>query len=401
MDKNRLNHLYHQYLADALTPEEQQEWEIALLNPDLDESLQEFVHQSWDDKALLNYEISSTNALEILNAILIRRQRQQSKAKMRWLVPAAAAILLLSLSSSLFFYFHVSKATKNYYVNDLGPGTAKAVLTLDNGVKINLDDAANGKLASESGINITKTKNGQLVYEVKDPDRGTKPGPGKSPAYNTITTPRGGQYQVNLPDGSSIWLNAASSLKFPATFAGLEERRVELSGEAYFEIAKVFKNKDLGLKTRETERVPFIVVTGKQQVEVLGTHFNINGYHDEPVIKTTLLEGSVRLNGNTLLKPGEQAVNSGSSIEVNAADTELAIAWKNGKFKFVNENIRDLMRKLARWYDADVVYEGQMTNKDFSGSVSRFDHISKILDVLESTNTVHFKVEGRRITVMP
>ncbi|TKC57138.1 DUF4974 domain-containing protein [Pedobacter hiemivivus] len=307
----------------------------------------------------------------------------------------AAAILLISCSAALLFYNNYQSRSANFYANDIAPGKNKAILTLADGSKIALDDAAQGEIASQSGIKITKTTDGQLVYEI-NPSRNTA---SKATVYNTISTPAGGQYQVKLPDGTNVWLNAMSSLKFPASFAGLEERRVTLTGEGYFEVTKL--EQEINTRDRKTRRVPFFVVTNKQEVEVLGTHFNICAYSDDNMTSTTLLEGSVNINRSTLLKPGEEAVNSGNSILVKDTDTEEAVAWKNGKFKFSNENIKDLMRKLARWYDVEIIYDGQMTNKDFSGSVPRFAHVSKILDVLQSTNTVHFKVEGRRITVMP
>ncbi|TCC96538.1 FecR family protein [Pedobacter hiemivivus] len=307
----------------------------------------------------------------------------------------AAAILLISCSAALLFYNNYQSRSANFYANDIAPGKNKAILTLADGSKIALDDAAQGEIASQSGIKITKTTDGQLVYEVNPSSNATS----KAAVYNTISTPAGGQYQVKLPDGTNVWLNAMSSLKFPASFAGLEERRVTLIGEGYFEVTKL--EQEINTRDRKTRRVPFFVVTDKQEVEVLGTHFNICAYSDDNMTSTTLLEGSVNINHSTLLKPGEEAVNSGNSILVKETDTEEAVAWKNGKFKFSNENIKDLMRKLARWYDVEIIYDGQMTNKDFSGSVPRFAHVSKILDVLQSTNTVHFKVEGRRITVMP
>lgn len=305
----------------------------------------------------------------------------------------AAAILLISCSAALLFYKHDQSRHVNLYVNDVPPGKNKAVLTLADGSKIVLDNAIQGQIASQSGIKITKSTDGQLVYEINP----IANNPSIAPVYNTISTPAGGQYRVKLPDGTNVWLNAASSLKFPANLATLEERRVMLTGEGYFEVKKL----EPKINSRgKTNRIPFVVVTAKQEVEVLGTHFNISAYDDDNRTITTLLEGSVNINSLILLKPGEAAINSGNNILVNETDTEGAIAWKNGKFQFRNENIKDLMRKLARWYDIEIVYDGQMTNKDFSGSVSRFDHISKILDVLQATNTIHFKVEGRRITVM-
>nr|WP_199078508.1 FecR family protein [Pedobacter sp. ASV19] len=329
---------------------------------------------------------SAQRSLTILKRKILSTQPERAKS-IRLLYIAAAVILLL-LSVGLMVYKNFSTSSGNYYVNDIAPGKNKAVLKLADGSNIILDNAANGNLATRSGIRMTKTKDGQLVFSANAAsDQKIVPSNGHT---NTITTPRGGQYQVELPDGTVVWLNAASSLQFPESFQAGQQRRVTLSGEAYFQVA------------RDTKR-PFIVHTDEQDVKVLGTHFNINSYKEETTVKTTLLEGSVEISfskHNLILKPGEQAIRRGENIQIHAVDTEDAIAWKNGKLKFSNENIRELMHRIARWYDVEVVYEGNMTNKDFSGSVSRYENVSKILDVLESTNTVHFKVEGRRITVM-
>jgi len=330
---------------------------------------------------------SAQRSLTILKRKILSAQPERIRSIRLFYI--AAAVMLLLLSVGLMVYNNFNTSSGNYYVNDIAPGKNKAVLKLADGSSIVLDNAANGNLVTRSGIRITKTKDGQLVFSANAAS-GQKIAPSNGHT-NTITTPRGGQYQVELPDGTVVWLNAASSLQFPESFQASQQRRVTLSGEAYFQVA------------RDTKR-PFIVHTDEQDVKVLGTHFNINSYQEETAVKTTLLEGSVELSfskQHLVLKPGEQAVCKGEDLQIHAVDTEDAIAWKNGKLKFSNENIRELMRRIARWYDVEVVYEGNMTNKDFSGSVSRYENVSKILDVLESTNTVHFKVEGRRITVMP
>ncbi len=309
-----------------------------------------------------------------------------------WIAAAASIVLILSIG--LYFY-----GTQNGHPvirgsiqgfnakNDIPAGKTGATLTLGNGKKIILSDAVKGQLASETGVNITKTADGQVVYTVTKHQSLQSSGPIE---YNTLGTTKGQQYQVILPDGTKCWLNAATTLKYPSTFAHLSQRRVELNGEAYFEVAKVFKS---------SERIPFIVVTKKQRVEVLGTHFNINSYPDEPDTKTTLLEGSVLINGTALLKPGEQAADLGKTIKITRADTELALAWKNNKFMFRKYKIQDIMRMVARWYNVDVVYVGEIPDDLLGGSVSRFDNISKVLNILELTGNVHFKIEGRRITV--
>ncbi|MDO7744629.1 MAG: FecR family protein, partial [Pedobacter sp.] len=222
-------------------------------------------------------------------------------------------------------------------------------------------------------------------------------------------TPRGGEYKVNLPDGTTVWMNAASSLKFPVQFNG-RQRKVNLKGEAYFEVAKV-TTKELIKGKQVTTRLPFIVETEKQDVQVLGTHFNVNAYAEEAITKTTLLEGAVsvslvstpkNLNPETYyLQPGQQANLNGNSIKVMAADIEEAMAWKNGLFMFNGQDLEGIMKQVERWYDVDVVFsDNSLKTQTFKGTISRFKKISQLLEVLESTGSVHFTMEGRRITAM-
>lgn len=274
---------------------------------------------------------------------------------------------------------------------DLPAGTDKAILTLSDGKVIDLNKDAVGKIATEAGIEITKSADGTLVYKALN----TK---GKSVGFNTITTPIGGQYTVILPDGSKVWLNAGSSLKYPTAFT-TSGRSVTLTGEGYFEVAHMEGPKG---------RVPFSVLVLKHQtqsekVEVLGTHFNINAYADEPFINTTLLKGSVKVALNdhktTLLKPGQLARLSNENIQVQQADTEMAVAWKNGEFVF-REDLRTAMRKVARWYDVEIVYEETAPgNLMLGGWMSRGTNISEVLNHIQLTGKVHFKLEGRRVIV--
>jgi ferric-dicitrate binding protein FerR (iron transport regulator) len=303
---------------------------------------------------------------------------------------AAAAILIL-LTAGIYYYQNspepvIVKTETPRFRNDVAPGNNKAILTLDDGSKINLDDAKTGILASESNIDIKKTGAGQLEYAA-----GTQSV--KTVKYNILSTPMGGEYQLVLPDGSKVWLNSGSTLRFPTAFIG-SERIVELKGEAYFDIAK-------------NPKMPFLVRTNNaMDIKVLGTQFNIMAYDDEKNINTTLIEGSVEVlkgSGKTMLKPGQEAIlNRGSgNIKVASADLEQAIAWKNGYFIFYNENIESIMRKVSRWYNVDVVYQGNLSNKDFVGTISRNKNISELLKMLELTGAVHFSIDGRRITVMP
>jgi len=303
----------------------------------------------------------------------------------------AASILLISGVGYLLF----KSKTNNQFVvakqYDLPAGTNKAILTLSDGSIIDLNKDIVGKVATEAGLEITKAKDGTLVYTTID----AKP---KSAGFNTISTPAGGQYAVILPDGSKVWLNAGSSLKYPTTFAK-NGRNVILTGEGYFEVAHVD-----GIKGR----LPFSVSVVKgnsqmQKLEVLGTHFNINAYADEPYVKSTLLEGSVKIvlnNGKTsLLKPGQQAKLNNQNIQVQSADTDMEVAWKKGEFVF-REDLRSAMRKVARWYNVEVVYDDTAPgNLILGGWMSRATNISEVLNHIQLTGKVHFKLEGRRVIV--
>lgn len=346
-----------------------------------DEELEVFIELSRSGK--LDAELNAVMDLEINN--MMDRNLMHPRTRKLWYKFAAAASILLVASASFFFFFNQKNGTLASH--DIDPGRYKALLTLADGRQIALTDAANGKLAVQNGIQITKAADGQLIYQVKDPGQKIN----EAPLFNHISTPKGGQYQINLPDGTRVWLNAASSLKFPASFNNLKERRVELTGEAYFEVAK---NKSL----------PFLVSTHQQKVEVLGTHFNINSYDNELTVKTTLLEGSVMVSTlnnlvKKVLKPGEQSVLHSGQMMVNAVDTESETAWKDGDFNFEDTDIQSIMRKLERWYDLEVIYEGNIPKTTFGGKISIHRPLSKALKLLESTGDVHFKVEGRRIIV--
>lgn len=326
-----------------------------------------------------------------------------------WKRTAAAAAILIIAGLGLWLY-HSFLKTPQYVVftEDIGPGSNKAILTLADGARISLTETKSGKVAKQPGVVISKTSDGRLIYKVNDMSSSERAA-ATATLYNTIETPRGGQFQVILPDGTAVWLNAASKLTFPVNFSDVE-RQVEMTGEAYFEVATKEKNKRSSRSgSTHREKIPFLVKSGGQKVEVLATRFNINAYADEPAIKTTLLEGAVRVTnddarrqlaaGSVLLKPGEQSLFSGS-LRVVSADTEEAISWKSGFFKFNDEKIESIMRKLSRWYDISVTYEGDVPNEEYNGKVPRYENISQVLKILAKTKTVRFKAEGRRITVM-
>jgi transmembrane sensor len=265
--------------------------------------------------------------------------------------------------------------------NDIAPGTNRARLTLSNGTIILLDSAGNGNLATQGNTNIIKVDSGLLSYQVMNPVAE----PGKE-QYNTLNVPAGGQYKLVLPDGSKVWLNAGSSLTYPTVFGG-KKRAVSLTGEGYFEVTK-------------DPMYPFEVTAGANSVQVLGTHFNINAYSDEPVLMVTLAEGSVRVNDKATLRPGEQAqVNQGAEIKIVAADLEKELAWKNGLFIFKQTQLDEVMRQVGRWYNCEVKFEATISDH-FNASISRDVPVSNLLSYLEGTGRVHFQVEDKKITVM-
>ena len=315
-----------------------------------------------------------------------------------WIQVGIAASLLAILSIGLYFYSNRTIDTQNSYSKSeqiqekviVRPGGDKAILTLSDGSKIILEDAKKGLLANQAGVRIQKTADGEIVYSFAENEGITTERLPSALIYNTIETPFGGKYQINLPDGSRVWLNSASTLRFPAFFSG-NTREVELNGEAFFDIAK-------------DPNKPFKVLTKDQIVEVLGTQFNINSYSDEETFKTTLIEGSVKIiykDKVVLLSPGQQFQPNMNKSKIIEADTEEVIAWKNGYFLFKDEDIRSIMRKVSRWYNVEVDYVGNIPEVGFGGNISRSKDINEVLNVLQLTNAVHFKVEGRRITVMP
>jgi ferric-dicitrate binding protein FerR (iron transport regulator) len=265
---------------------------------------------------------------------------------------------------------------------DIAPGGTIATLTLSDGRTIALDTAADGSLARQGNTDVVKLRNGQLAYK-------TGNSAVEAVLYNTIHIPRGGQYQVTLPDGSKVWLNAASSIRFPTAFRG-RSREVEITGEAYFEIAK-------------NTNMPFYVKTNGMAVEVLGTSFNINAYADEPAMRTTLLEGSVRVRKDkaiAMLAPGQQAsISDKGNIEIKKdADVDGAVAWKNGMFRLTSSDVSTIMRQLARWYDVEVEFDGGVPAGHITGEVPRNTSLSKVLKVFE-TSGIHFRIVGKKIVV--
>lgn len=385
MNKPEFVQLIDKYLAGNASTEEEQ----LLLN--FFDSFQSGTE--WDDTQLgLKQQLEDKMLKRLQGSVRAKVNADHKKIiRLPFLKYAAAAIVAITFITTAVLYTK-QPAKKQIVTNhkpvikyDAEPGSNKAVLTLANGSKLVLDAAKNGLLAKSGHISIKKAKDGQLIYLIE----GAKNTATNAPTvYNTISTPIGGQYQVILPDGTKVWLNAASSLRYPTSFTG-KQRMVELTGEAYFEVTK-------------NAAMPFNVHVNKLDVKVLGTHFNIMAYGNEPVVKTTLLEGSVQLNsGQTTntLKPGQQGVlNSNNEIKVFNVDAEHYIAWKNGYFDFKRSSIREIMNQLARWYDVDVVYSGNIPDDEFVGKIQRSAKLSEVLHILELSK-VNFKIEQKKIIV--
>ncbi len=311
---------------------------------------------------------------------------------------AVAATILIAISVGLLLRKQQSQSSQPVYtkenqtLQDIDPGTNRAVLTLSDGTVLNLDESKNGILARQGNAQIKKMEGGRIAYTSKENHRIVEP------VFNTITIPRGGQYQLMLPDGTKVWLNSSSSLKFPVSFVK-NSRIVELEGEAYFEVAALYDK-------NTSERRPFIVKTSSQQIEVLGTHFNVNAYDNEKVLKTTLIEGSVKISSletgeSKILQPGQQTqlMKTGHIHLMEDIDTEEATAWKNGVFYFNNTDLPTIMRQLSRWYDVEIDIT-DIPQKRFNGVLSRDVKLSQVLQMMEKTSGLKFKIEERRISML-
>jgi len=385
MNKERIYYLHDRFLKGSLNPSERLEWKKVIEDPLAEDQLLLLIENSWKnipDSDLS--DIENARSEEILSEI-VRTHRTKKRIYRLWPRIVAAAIITIIFGGTLFYYRQPIKEVQysiDNQKNDIVAGKFAATLTLADGTQIRLDSTRNGKLAQEDGIVITKSLDGQLVYEIKGLS-------GESDKINTLSTARGEIFQIRLPDGSRVWLNAASSLTYSPKLRSHGKRRVILKGEGYFEVVK-------------DKAFPFIVETKGQEVEVLGTHFNVSSYDDDPIKRTTLLEGSVKIHADgsyKILKPGQECKLRGGQLSVSPVDTYLATAWKNNEFMFESEPIENVMKMVERWYDVEIIYIGPKTHERFSGGVSRFDNISKVLEIIESTEAAHFKIEGRKIYV--
>lgn len=376
MDSQHYQQLVKRYLNGSATDDELEVFAHLLKEGKLDAHL---------IKALDN-EAGITSTDEVTEP---DKASKKSIIRTLWFKYAAAVLLLIGAGAT--FYISVNKtqpaASPQVVKNDVLPGGNKAVLTLANGKKIVLGSSEIGTIAKQGSTQVEKVEDGQLVYQAIT---ATHENLEQEPTYNMINTPKGGQYTVILPDGSKVWLNSVSSITFPTAFAGTE-RKVTITGEVYFEVAK---NKEK----------PFIVESYGQKVKVLGTHFNINAYNDERAIRTTLLEGSVQVTANNnseILAPGQQAEFSNNKITiVKSIDATAAVAWKNGTFVFDNADLPSLMRQLSRWYDVNIIYGGNIGEHEFVGQIKRSAKLSSVLKILAASG-VHFTIAGKNLYIQP
>ncbi|MRG45474.1 DUF4974 domain-containing protein [Chitinophaga sp. SYP-B3965] len=373
MDASRFSVLLELYVTAQLSREDKAEFlqmlDSGLYNAQLEKMMEEDWHTG-------RYEQEEDPQLRSL--IIEQVNKKITKKQIPWLRYAAAILLLVSIGTYLWWPKNEIKT-----VADVAPGGTKATLTLANGTIVTLDSA--GHQSIQQGKTAVLQQGGLLQYHAEDA--------GNEVQYNMLTTPRGGQFRIILPDGSKVWLNAASSIRYPTAFAG-KERLVEITGEAYFEIT-------------HDANMPFIVAMQQgNKVEVLGTHFNVNTYPDEPNMQTTLLEGAVRISnvtGQSVLSPGQQAtVSKNNTIRiVQTKNAAQVIAWKDGLFNFDDASLEDVMRQLSRWYDIEVVYEKGVPDIGFGGKIGRDLSLTNVLGILERAE-VHFKLEeGKKLIVTP
>lgn len=402
MQTQRLNYLLEQFFQKSITEPETAELNELLSQLEKDTPLEDWMKEKWADytaEKKMSEGEGERYFKQIEEAMEERGEKEEGEGgeeatsqiayihlfRRHW--SKIAAIFILGIGGFLVYLATKQEATiiptqlaAKPMREDVAPGGNFATLTLGDGSKVVLDSLSNGLIANQGNAKIIKLNNGELAYEnANSTDK---------VVYNTMSTPVGGQYQLTLPDGTAIWLNAASSITYPTAFTGTE-RTVSITGEVYFEVAK-------------NPKQPFKVKTGDQVIEVLGTHFNVNTYSDEQTLKTTLVEGKVKVStgaGSLLLQPGQQASNNKGQLNLNPnPDLEETLAWKNGIFQFNGTNIETIMRNVARWYGVEVVYKDKI-EEQFVAEIPRNVPVSKLLELLELTKQVKFSVNNKVITV--
>lgn len=390
MKEARIRELLDGWLKDQLDPQDESELMKLLIDADLEQERQRII-ESYYDQLPRQYDMEPGVADGIFRSIVSAsaiRERPGRVVSGWWKYAAVAAIAGLVLLTGTWWLVKSNRvsdgmAAVNVYKNEVKPGGNHAVLTLSGGASIVLDSVVGGQLANQGGAQVVKMTGGSISYKAAEGNTAM--------VYNTLTTPAGGKYQLTLSDGTRVWLNALSSIRFPAAFNGAE-RTVDITGEAYFDVAR-------------NDRKPFNVRMNGLEIEVLGTSFNVNAYPDESAIRATLTQGAIRLvrGGNgMLLKPGEQGETKGKDgLEVvKDVDAEQAIAWKNGLFSFDNADVQTVMRQLSRWYGIEVRYEGKPSAVSFGGTMGRDLDLTQVLTGL-SKSGIHFRLEGKVLTVLP
>jgi hypothetical protein len=398
---SRLYYLFRQQLIHKNSAIEKQELLSLMADPGNEDQVKDLLNIYWEEFDVPDMSTEPVfqpgQGEDILSGLLQKyvyptQAAARKLASLPRILAAAAAAAVITLGTWLYINKVTALRTtsgKNEVVtNDIAPGKQGATLTLANGKTIKLSVVTNGELAKEAGAIITKSASGQLIYELKP----TKKAANDLGAVNTLSTAKGETYQVQLPDGSAVWLNAASSITYTTNLLTDGKRMVKLQGEAYFQIAKDKKH-------------PFIVKSKNQQIEVLGTSFNVNAYADEPIVETTLLEGSVRILSTKIkainLQPGEQALHDGHGIKVGKANLESTMDWKNGEIVLNDVDLKTALRKIARWYNIEVVYDPTIPDHIKSGGwISRETKLSEVLALIEKSGQVKFKLDERRLRVM-
>jgi len=394
-----LKHFRHELDADEHV--QLQKWIGS--SPTKEQFLLEFTDDEKLLQNLIEWRDTGTWKESIQRKIDDRFRDERRVVRLRWLKIAVAASTILVAGLLTFWMVARQKSDKkplpstsvaNISKNDVAPGGFKARLTLANGSTVVLDSADN-RIIGKQGSTVVKSKDGQLIYEQK--------GKQNEILFNTLSTAKGETYATILSDGSKVWLNSESSVRYPVAFSG-DVRKVEITGEAYFEVAPSV----VSLENGQKDKISFIVDASGVEVEVLGTHFNINSYIDEDEVKTTLLEGRVKVHSKTnnaiaILQPGQQAKLDKHLQELNKldeVDVDAEVAWHYGRFQFSSASLQAVLRQLSRWYDVDVVYQGNIPQRSFSGKISMTDRLAQVLKTLES-NDVHFRIEGKNIIVFP
>ena len=389
--------LWDRYVRDQkLTATELGQLKELIQDEDNSSVVSELLSSVYEQKQEFSSEYTSTEAFNDVWEKLRQQPVQEApvvpfQSKRKWWKYAAAAAIVIAAGLGIYQFVLRDQSSviaeqvpKNETIStEIQPGGNKALLTLDDGSVVTLTDAENGVLAGQGGTNVVKLSNGELAYQSNNKQ-------GDEVMFNTIATPRGGKYRLTLPDGTKVWMNAESSLRYPTVFTG-SSREVELNGEAYFEVA-------------HNAEKPFRVQIKEMKVEVLGTHFNIMAYENEAAVAATLVEGSVRVSSPSqqlLLAPGQQALaeNNGGMKKVNEVDVQQVLAWKNDYFQFNADPLDRLMRQIERWYDVSVKFDGAVPARKFGGKISRSSQLSDILKVLELSD-VKFNVQGKTITVI-